>query len=321
MNNIILNILSKALGSTHTKLRKQNEYMFWSPFITHYKPKLQVNIKNQKWHCWVSNQGGHNFYQLFKAVGVSENSWSDLKEYLNEQEDYYYDRKSKKDLKKIVSLPKEFKRLNHIHFSTPIEKRCYNFLKERGFSKDTIVRYGIGYCESGLYSNRIIIPSYDKHGRLNYFIARDIYGGGMKYKNPPISKNIIGFELFINWDEPIILCEGVFDAMTVKRNAIPLLGKTIPKKLMMTLLNKKVKDVYIILDSDAQTDALRISKKLASYGIQVRLVSLEDKDPNEVGYDKMTEKIESTKELTFSDVIRSKLKGKKFEKSKTYYKN
>ena len=143
----------------------------------------------------------------------------------------------------------------------------------------------------------------------------------MNYKNPPVSKNIIGFELFINWDEPIILCEGVFDAMTVKRNAIPLLGKTVPKKLMMTLLNKKVKDVYIILDSDAQTDALRISKKLASYGIQVRLVSLEDKDPNEVGYDKMTEKIESTKELTFSDVIRSKLKGKKFEKSKTYYKN
>ena len=120
MNDIILNILSKALGSTHTKLRKQNEYMFWSPFITHYKPKLQINIKNQKWHCWVSNQGGYNFYQLFKAVGVSENSWSDLKEYLNEQEDYYY-RKSDKNFKKIVSLPKEFTRLNHIHFSTPIE--------------------------------------------------------------------------------------------------------------------------------------------------------------------------------------------------------
>ena len=75
--------------------------MFWSPFITHYKPKLQVNIKNQKWHCWVSNQGGHNFYQLFKAVGVSENSWNDLKEYLNEHDEYYYDNTtSEKDLKK-----------------------------------------------------------------------------------------------------------------------------------------------------------------------------------------------------------------------------
>ena len=167
MDNTILNILSRAIGSTYTKLKKTDEYMFWSPFITHHKPKLQINIKSQKWHCWVSNQGGHNFYQLFKAVGVSQSDWSDLKEYLNEQDDYYVV-KTSKNQKIKVSLPKEFKRLNYDTFNTPLEKRCINFLKERGFDNNDIIRYGVGYCESGEYSDRIIIPSYDKNGRLNF---------------------------------------------------------------------------------------------------------------------------------------------------------
>lgn len=284
--------------------------MFWSPFISHYKPKLQINIKNQKWHCWVSNQGGHNFYQLFKAVGVSENSWSDLKEYLNEQEDYYYDQKSEKDVKKLVSLPKEFKRLNHIHFSTPIEKRCYNFLKERGFTKDIIVRYGIGYCESGIYSNRIIIPSYDKHGKLNYFIARDIYGGGMKYKNPTISKNIICFELFINWDEPIILCEGVFDAMAFKRNAIPLFGKNIMSTLQKKIIESRVKVIYLALDNDAIEDTIKISDNFINNGIDVRMIKFKEKDPSEIGFENLLYLINKTTKTKFSDLMRLKLNGK-----------
>ena len=47
----------------------------------------------------------------------------------------------------------------------------------------------------------------------------------MKYRNSTTSKDIIGFDLFINWDEPIILCEGVFDQMAFKKTLIPLLVK------------------------------------------------------------------------------------------------
>ena len=318
MDNTILNILSRAIGSTYTKLKKTDEYMFWSPFITHHKPKLQINIKSQKWHCWVSNQGGHNFYQLFKAVGVSQSDWSDLKQYLNEQDDYYVV-KTSTNQKIKVSLPKEFKRLNYDTFSTPLEKRCINFLKERGFDSNDIIRYGIGYCEDGEYADRIIIPSYDKNGRLNYFIARELYDRGMKYKNPPVSKNIICFEMYVNWDEPIILCEGVFDAMTIKRNAIPLLGKVISKELMLALLDKKVKEAYIVLDGDAKIDSLRLSRDLESYGIQAKMVKMDENDPNELGYDKISEKINNTNKLTFNDIIKSKLEGSGFEKRNKSY--
>ena len=89
-----------------------------------------------------------------------------------------------------------------------------------------------------LYQNRIIIPSYDSDGQLNYFVGRDFYKSNMKYKNPPIPKDIIGFDLYVDWDEPIILCEGVFDAMAIKNNSIPLFGKTILPKLYSKIVEK-----------------------------------------------------------------------------------
>ena len=69
------------------------------------------------------------------------------------------------------------------------------------------MKYNIGYCESGLFSNRVIIPSYDEDGKLNFFVGRDIYDSPMKYKNSSTTKDVVGFELFINWNEPIVLCE------------------------------------------------------------------------------------------------------------------
>ena len=74
----------------------------------------------------------------------------------------------------------------------------------------------------------VIIPSYDENGELNYFISRSFEKDAfIKYRNPDCSRDIIAFELFINWSSPLILCEGAFDALAIKRNAIPLLGKNI----------------------------------------------------------------------------------------------
>ena len=125
--------------------------------------------------------------------------------------------------------------------------------------------------------------------------------------------------MYINWEEPIILCEGVFDAMTIKRNAIPLLGKVISKELMLALLDKKVKEAYIVLDGDAKVDSLRLSRDLESYGIQTKMVKMDENDPNELGYNKISEKIDNTNKLTFNDIIKSKLEGSGFEKRNKSY--
>ncbi len=81
---------------------------------------------------------------------------------------------------------------------------------------------------------------------LNFFVGRDIFESKMKYRNSPTPKDVVGFELFINWDEPIVLCEGPFDAIAIKRNAIPLFGKTILSNLRRKIIEKKV-NKYIYL--------------------------------------------------------------------------
>ena len=173
-----------------------------------------------------------------------------------------------------------------------------------------ILKYNIGYCDEGLYSNRIIIPSYDSEGTLNFFVGRDFYSSKMKYRNSPTTKDIIGFDLFINWDEPIILCEGVFDAMAFKRNAIPLFGKTVMKTLQKKIIDFGVKTIYLALDNDATADAVKISDNFINNGIEVKMMEFKEKDPSETGFETLLYLINITEQTKFSDLMRLKLNGK-----------
>jgi len=303
----IINLLSRVIGNTGRRLKKSNEYMFWSPFISHHKPKLQINVQTQKWHCWVSNQGGHNLFQLFKKLKASKEHFDELVELVGDKK--YVRKNTNKEDKKIVRLPNEFKPL-WLDGNSIIRKHAIVYLKNRGITLIDVIRYGMGYCEEGLYANRIIVPSYSSDGELNYFVGRDIYEGGMKYKNPPVSKDVIGLDLFINWNEPIVLCEGVFDAIAIRRNAIPLFGKTIPKSLMKKIYEKQVKQIYILLDSDAIMDSIKMTDSLMKNGINVYYVNLSEEDPSDMGFKKVINLIKETKQTSFSDLMRMKLNGK-----------
>ena len=303
----IINLLNRVIGNTGRRLKKSNEYMFWSPFISHHKPKLQINVQTQKWHCWVSNQGGHNLFQLFKKLKASKEHFDELVELVGDKK--YAKRNTNKEDKKIVRLPNEFKPL-WVDGNSIIRKHAIVYLKNRGITMVDVIRYGMGYCEEGLYANRIIVPSYSSDGELNYFVGRDIYEGGMKYKNPPVSKDVIGLDLFINWNEPIVLCEGVFDAIAIRRNAIPLFGKTIPKSLMKKIYEKQVKQIYILLDSDAIMDSIKMTDSLMKNGIDVYYVNLSEEDPSDMGFRKVINLIKETKQTSFSDLMRMKLNGK-----------
>ena len=124
-----------------------------------------------------------------------------------------------------------------------------------------------------------------------------------------MSKDTVCFEMFINWNEPIVLCEGVFDAIAIRRNVIPLLGKFPSKTLVTRLVEKKVKTIYVALDEDARQDAIKLSKFLMDYGISTYLLNMKDKDPSELGFTKFWELLNSTQQSTFSDIIRGRLYG------------
>jgi len=301
-------LVDRTIGSKGQKLKKQNEYMYWSPFVSHHKPKLQINIITGKWHCWVSNAGGHNLFQLFKKLNATREQFTELGTIVGDKP--YKKRNDDSEKKnKQVELPKEFLSLSYKHPS-PVYRHTISYLQNRGITYEDILKYGIGYCDEGLYTNRIIIPSYDEDGQLNFFVGRDIFESKMKYRNSPTPKDVVGFELFINWDEPIVLCEGPFDAIAIKRNAIPLFGKTILSNLRRKIIEKKVKQVYISLDRDAILDSLKMVEEFMKNDIDVYFVNLPEKDPSDLGFENVIPLLKETEKMKFSDLMRYKLNGK-----------
>ena len=305
MSQLVINILDKALKSKGQNLKKVNEYMWWSPFVQHHKPKLQVNVQTGKWHCWVSNQGGHNLFQLLKQVGAPRELYKELSDTLGTT---YYTSEKKDDKQVTLNLPKEAKPL--WNGGDSVQKlHALKFIYERGLDMSDVIRYNLHYCLNGIYQNRIIIPSYDSNGQLNYFVGRDFYKGGMKYKNPPVPKDIIGFDLYVNWSEPIILCEGVFDAMAIKNNSIPLFGKTILPKLYKKIVENRVSHVTICLDDDAFKDSIEMASKFMDNGIEVNFVKLKGKDPSDLGYKNMINQLDTSTGMNFKELRRMKIYG------------
>ena len=305
MSQLVINILDKALKSKGQNLKKVNEYMWWSPFIQHHKPKLQVNVQTGKWHCWVSNQGGHNLFQLLKQVGAPRELYKELSDTLGTT---YYTSEKKDDKQVTLNLPKEAKPL--WNGGDSVQKlHALKFIYERGLDMSDVIRYNLHYCLNGIYQNRIIIPSYDSNGQLNYFVGRDFYKGGMKYKNPPVPKDIIGFDLYVNCSEPIILCEGVFDAMAIKNNSIPLFGKTILPKLYKKIVENRVSHVTICLDDDAFKDSIEMASKFMDNGIEVNFVKLKGKDPSDLGYKNMINQLDTSTGMNFKELMRMKIYG------------
>ena len=156
--------------------------------------------------CWVCDKKGRSLFTLLKGMKHKQ-QFEELGRLVDDKP------------KKIVEDDKTFVRFDEFKpmwkkSTNPFYKKFVLFEK-RGITHEDIMKYNIGYCESGLFSNRVIIPSYDEDGKLNFFVGRDIYESPMKYKNSSTTKDVVGFELFINWNEPIVLCES-FDRLKIK---------------------------------------------------------------------------------------------------------
>jgi DNA primase len=301
----IISILNDTLGVGSSL--KGDEQAHHCPFCHHHKKKLQVNLETQQWHCWVCDAKGKRIQGLLKKLHVDSHKLKKVYEIYGDDYIVYSNDSEEEQIE--LRLPNEFKSLLvEPRGINPTFRKVKHYADVRGITKEDIIRYNIGYCDSGLYNGRIIIPSYDFDNKLNYFIARSVFEDEpYKYKNPPVSKNVIMFENQINWNEPITIVEGAFDAMAVKRNAIPILGKFIPKKLMDSIYKKEVKHINILLDKDAQQQALHYVVQLGNQGIEVRNIIPSDKDAGEMGFSRVNQILKESTETNFSDVIKQKL--------------
>ena len=311
-SSILLHLLESVLGKGISK--SKGNVAFVCPFHTSNPPgkknfeiDLDTNEKGENpFHCWGCDARGKTIKSLFKKLEVAPDKNNELKLILRPGT------KKQQEVLEQIKLPEEYISLTDIsHLSKLFQleaRRAIQYLKKRHITKDDILKYNIGFCEEGKYSGRIIIPSYDAKGKLNYFVARsfkeDVFP---KYKNPPISSKVIGLELFINWDAPIILVEGIFDALTIKRNVIPLFGKILNNALMEKLAESSVDKIYICLDPDAIKASIHYAERLMNMGKEVYLVEIDGKDINEIGYSRFLSILEKTKHLDFSKLMQLKL--------------
>jgi DNA primase len=293
INELLINLVNSVVGAGKRTARGNQAHS--CPYCKHHKPKLEINFSENKkgfnpWHCWVCNKKGTRITSLFKQCKASPEKFEELFKLIGNEREF-----KTTVSKTTLKLPEEYKKFKDITSSNIEGRQALSYLKNRGITQDDIDKYNIGYCSSGRYAKMVIIPSYDGVGEMNYFTARSFEKGAYtKYRNPETSRDIIPFEMFINWDLPLVICEGPFDAIAIKRNAIPLLGKNIQSNLMKKIVTSTVRKIYIALDQDARKQALYFAEKFINEGKEVYLVELEGKDPSEMGFNNFTKLIQKT---------------------------
>jgi hypothetical protein len=233
------------------------------------KFNLEINLERNVFRCWKCDDpkfSGKDLTYLIKVYGSKD----DLEDFKQVRQDYFqldFETEEKQpEVEAVVSLPDEFIPFTSIDLNNEDHRKAYNYLIfDRKIDRDLIFKYRLGFCVDGRFKNRIIIPSFDKNGRLNYFVARTwVKGVKPTYMNPKVEKGrFIYNEGYINWDATVYLVEGGFEELSFPVNTIPLLGKHLGAKLFYELKDKKP-EIIIILDPDAVKDAIRLYEQLQS---------------------------------------------------------
>ena len=278
---LVVNILESFLGApksnkdAETKIQWEFNCPSDSCRYDQNKFNLAYHAKNKVFKCWKCKYSGV-VTKLVSRYGTSEDKKRlklILPDYKIQQFNVFRRPEINYDLI-TCDLPDGYLPLNKERQSK-LYKLAYDYVtNERKITTTQIDKYKIGYAETGPRKLRIIFPSYNSSEKINYFEARAfLKNAKTTYLKPdyPDKQDIIFNEKFINWDLPVYLVEGVFDAIRLP-NSIPMLGK-IPSELLFNKLIKHNSTVIICLDSDAVKDGISIY----SLGLNVFFIDLKGK--------------------------------------------
>lgn len=279
-NDALVELLEEVLGDHGLHYPNHGQISFNCPVCDDGRNKhnLEVNYVNNVYKCWScgDSEGTHgSLLKIFNKYGNKKQK--KLFQVLKPETVVKREKK-----KKTLKLPEGFTLFKDSSPVYPVRRQAMNYLYNRGITDYMIEKYQIGFCDRGDHAGRIVIPSYNIKGELNYYIARSWNPmSRAKYKNPEAEKDkIIFWENQIDWNKDIYLVEGAFDGIFLE-NSIPMLGKHMSELLFETIHKKAKAEVIICLDADAWENALNLYHDLNGGELwgKIKLIKLpEDKD-------------------------------------------
>lgn len=286
------------------------------------KKKLTIRTDDDANHCWRCGFRARSLLPLLKRFGTKEQMRRYLVDFLGKSF-ISAQIEIEKTTKEKLALPTYFEPLMlHLNSKMPHIRQALDYLiKKRNLTLQDIVYYKIGVSDFDQWKNRVIVPSFNSVGELNYFVGRAISDKTFKkYENPQADTTSIIFnELNVDWSSRVVLCEGVFDMFNCGNNVIPLLGSNINEnsKLFDEILKHNAK-IALALDSDMYTTKVpKIISLLESYDIDVTLVSLPDKkDPGKMSKLEFAQALEQSTHLTWEHKVLTRLKQTSFSSFK-----
>ncbi|MFA5207110.1 MAG: hypothetical protein WC428_00270 [Candidatus Paceibacterota bacterium] len=283
------------------------------------KFNLEINTARRMFRCWKCDepQFSGSLGRLIKTFG-SYIDYEIYKSYAGSFVDYEFDEDEKEYVP--VKLPIEMILFSQMEAGNLEHFEAYNYMvNDRKISRDIILKYRLGFCTTGKYEKRIIIPSYDAKGEVNYFVGRTYdpkIEKKKKYDNPRSDKDKIIFnEGLVNWDSTVYLVEGAFEMLSFPVNIIPMLGKTLSTTLF-TKLNELKPDVVVLLDPDAYKSSIELYYKLHNIYVGceervkiVKLPTIDDLDNlrKKFGIDEVIKSLYGARSLTVDDYFINKL--------------
>ena len=267
-------IVTKVLGRSY---ESGSEHLFFCPYCKHHKRKLSVNIERDVYKCWICDARGRTIRRLIRRFGnfTLLQEWDAISGKVNLDEFESLFEEEEPEPEQVLEMPEGFRTLTSK--TIPLTARpAKAYLRSRGITKNDLLRWKIGYTSVGPYADRIIVPSYNMSGELNYFVARTYKDSYKKYMNPPASRDICFNELFVDWDSDLVIVEGIFDAI-VAGNAVPILGSSLRKdsRLIKRIVENDT-PVYIALDADAEKKAAKIIKTMLNFDIELYKIDVRD---------------------------------------------
>lgn len=271
-----IKILNKALGKNEVD-RKGINASFKCPSCKHKdKKKFVVNIETGAYHCWVCDQKGKNIFWFLKTInsGIAVEWQQETKENF-ETKKFEEEKKEEK-----VLLPHDFMLfVDNLHTSDFQIKKGLEYLSSRNISVRDMWYFKLGFVQFGNLAKRIIIPSFDEDGELNYWTARTWdTRQRLRYMNPPISRDKFIFnEINVDWRKPLTIVEGPFDAMQCDENVVPILGSeaSVRTKLFQKIIQNGT-PVILALDSEKNAILKREAwaKNLSIWGIDIKILNI-----------------------------------------------